>query len=107
MVKDKEQAARRKLGGQNDYADARTLLAEEQTARIRQIRLKEEGELVEREEVKRFLVGTGQALNVRLRGIEKRFRSSFPGLDPKAYEFLVAAHEEALGMLSAEVLGQA
>lgn len=105
--KDKEQSAKASLGADPDYTGARTLLAQEQTERIRQIRRKEEGELIEAEEVRRVLVGAGQSLNVRLRGIEKRLRSSFPEVKPEVLEFIAKSHEEALGLLSADLLRRA
>jgi hypothetical protein len=108
MVKgaDSEQAARGRLRTP-DYSDARTLLAKEQTKRIKQIRLEAERKLIPADEVHRFLVGMGQGLNVRMRGIEKRLRAAYPGLEPEVYEFVRKAHEDALGLVSDDVLKSA
>lgn len=101
--KDPEQAARGRLRTP-EYSDARTALAMEQAERVRQIRLAAERELIPADEVHRFLVGMGQSLNVYQRGIEKRFKAAYPGLPEEQYEWLRKAHEDALGLLSDDVL---
>jgi phage terminase Nu1 subunit (DNA packaging protein) len=105
--KDLAAAAERQLRGnseRNEYADARTLLALEQTRRIAQLRKRDEGELIPADEVRRLLVNAASAFRARLLGIAQRLRSQYPSLDKGVYEFLAREHADALKLTEADSL---
>jgi phage terminase Nu1 subunit (DNA packaging protein) len=101
--KNPEAVARGRLRS-DAYSNAKTALAVEQAPRIEQLRQREARELIEASEVRRFLVDFGASLRTRLVSIEKRLRAAHPGLDPTVYAFVREANEDALTLLSQEVL---
>jgi phage terminase Nu1 subunit (DNA packaging protein) len=101
-ARDVEQQAKGRLRAPG-YADARTILAQEQARRIEQIRLAAERELIPAHEVRSAFVAIGEALRMPLLSIEKRLRAAHPDLDAAVYEFVRDANEDALRLLSGDV----
>lgn len=94
----------RASGNGQDYAEARTALAREQMARVRQIRMEAARELINSKEVRRILVDCASAFSARMRGLEKRFRAAYPGLPPAVYAWWKSELEKALALMATDVL---
>jgi hypothetical protein len=91
-------------GAPSDLVTARTKLVEEQTKRVRVIRRKVEADLLPAAEVRQLLVSLDTSQAAHLRTIERRFRAAHPNLPPEAHDFLRAEIDDAMKMMSADVL---
>jgi hypothetical protein len=100
-----DQSLKATLRNSNAYAHAQTELAQQQAARVRQLREAAAERLVDVEEFLPIYTRAMSGGRALLLGLHARVRAAFPDLPPEAYEFIRNDVKESLALFDAPGLG--